>query len=152
MRNKMLDLIAKFSAQIDKAFDRIDAAFGWIVAAVSLGLIAASLFLTKYLGAFGLFVVAAGFVVIALVAVRITRAREKLGADRQETLQAVWEALVRAAIYGAMLIAIYRFWNVPEIWDRPLAALTLGEIAENVFKFGLLSLLGSAFLRSLFSE
>jgi hypothetical protein len=52
----------------------------------------------------------------------------------------------------AVMVAIYVFWQVPEIGDRPISSLTLNELLENVIKYGLLFLIGSGLLRFLFSK
>jgi hypothetical protein len=69
---------------------------------------------------------------------------QQLGGKGQE-----W--LVNALLFvigSAVVLAIYQFWQVPEIGDRPISSLTLNELAQNFFKYGILFMLGLGVLRA----
>jgi hypothetical protein len=85
------------------------------------------------------------FAVMLTVAAGAVWAWDKLGWSAQRTAK----QLVIILIYGCIIGAILVFWHPPAIWDVPLAQLTLGAIAENVFKLIALLVMGLALLRSL---
>jgi hypothetical protein len=57
---------------------------------------------------------------------------------------------VQVVILGAIMVAIYVFWDVPDIFSRPLAVLTLSDIGQSLAKLGVLVLIGSGILRAVF--
>lgn len=57
---------------------------------------------------------------------------------------------MQVVILGAIMVAIYVFWDVPDIFSRPLAVLTLSDIGQSLAKLGVLVLIGSGILRAVF--
>ncbi len=62
-----------------------------------------------------------------------------------------WGGLI---VFAAIVVAAawsWWSWTVPDIWNRPLAALTLGGIAQNVLKLAVL-IVGISFVSEVFRE
>jgi hypothetical protein len=72
---------------------------------------------------------------------------QQLGSQVQEW---VIKALI-LAIGCIVMAAIYQYWEVPEIGDRPISSLTLSELAQNILKNGVLFMIGLGLLR-IFSD
>ena len=56
---------------------------------------------------------------------------------------------VRIVFYVVIMGGIVMLWDVPDIRHRPLAVVTLSDVAYNVLKFGALFVVGSVFVRDL---
>ena len=70
---------------------------------------------------------------------------DKLDWSLERTGRAFWTIVIYTCIIGAILF----YWHPPEIWDVPLARLTLAAIAENIAKVLILVTVGGALLQSL---
>ena len=142
---------ARFFDLIGKTFAVL--IFGGFVAVI-LGSVIATLFIAsaRGLGSFLHVAIVWGLIAVCfgglLFALSPRLAKSAFGPKGQER---VGNALV-FIIGVAVMVAIYVFWQVPEIGDRPLSSLTLNELLENVIKYDLLFLIGSGLLRFVFSK
>jgi hypothetical protein len=77
-----------------------------------------------------------------------------LSEERRRVVRRLGDLLGRfitPAVMIAAAIWLWSSWQVPDIWGRPLAALTLDDIAQNVLK--LIALLwGLAFISAVFRK
>jgi hypothetical protein len=125
---------------------------GWIIFAMGVGFIAA--FLLAGPGALLTLCIIAGVATGFLLIAESDRVWEGFGSERQAALangvKRTWNVLVQVVILGAIMVAIYVFWDVPDIFSRPLAALTLSDIGQSLAKLGVLVLIGSGILRAVF--
>lgn len=89
-----------------------------------------------------------------LLGAGISWAWHKLGEEHQRIAIRVGESLGGLIVFGAIVcLAAWSWWSwdVPDIWHRPLAVVTLGDIAQNVLKLGIL-LVGLSFISAVFRE
>jgi hypothetical protein len=79
----------------------------------------------------------------------------KFGEERTIGLGGLLLSLILPAAIVGVAIRLWLAWDVPDIWNRPLATLTLGDIGQNVLKLVVLfwgvSFI-SAVVRKLFSD
>jgi hypothetical protein len=78
----------------------------------------------------------------------------KLGEEGQSIALRVGESLGGLTVFAAMIcVAAWSWWSwdVPDIWNRPLSVLTLGDIAQNALKLGTL-FVGVSFVSGVFRE
>ena len=78
----------------------------------------------------------------------------KLGDEHQRIAIRVGESLGGLIVFGVIVcLAAWSWWSwdVPDIWRRPLAVVTLGDIAQNVVKLGVL-FVGVCFVSAVFRE
>lgn len=78
----------------------------------------------------------------------------KLGAERQRIAVRIGESLGGLIVFAAIAcVAAWSWWSweVPDIWNRPLAVVTLGDIAQNVLKLAALGV-GVSFVSAVFRE
>ena len=78
----------------------------------------------------------------------------RLGAECQRIALRVAESLGGLAVFAAIIVVAawsWWSWQVPDIWNRPLAALTLNDIAQNAFKLVVL-FVGVSFVSAVFRE
>jgi hypothetical protein len=79
----------------------------------------------------------------------------KFGEERAVRLGGLLVSLILPAAIGAVAIGLRGAWDVPDIWHRPFAVLTLGDIGQNILKLVVLfcgvSFI-SAVVRKLFSN
>lgn len=85
--------------------------------------------------------------VLMLVFFVVTRGWGKLGTERQKNVRSVTWFLIKVAITVVMVGAIWWVWDVPDIWDRSLGTLSLGDIAWNVIKYVVLWVVGISLLK-----
>lgn len=67
----------------------------------------------------------------------------KLDEEQQRIAIRVGESLAGFIVFAAIVgVAAWWWWSwdVPDIWNRPLTALTLADIAQNILKLGVLFL------------
>jgi hypothetical protein len=105
-------------------------------------------------GGRSLFQVAAVIGGFLLVGVGASWAWHKLGEERQRIAMRVGESLGGLIIFAAIVaVAAWSWWSwqVPDIWNRPLAAVTLGDIAQNAVKLGVM-FLGLSFVSGVFRK
>jgi hypothetical protein len=86
-----------------------------------------------------------------LVSAGIAWAWYKLGDERAERLGGLLLQLIVPAAIVAVLAWLWSSWEVPDIWSRPLAELTLGAVVQNVLKFVVL-VFGVSFISDVFRE
>jgi hypothetical protein len=92
-----------------------------------------------------------GFLLVGAVA---SWAWHKLGEEGQRIALRVGESLGGLAVFAAIVSAAawsWWTWDVPDIWHRPLVALTLADIAQNLLKLAAL-LVGVTFVTGVFRE
>lgn len=78
----------------------------------------------------------------------------KLGEEHQRIAMRVGESLGGLIIFALLVgVAAWSWWSwqVPDIWSRPLAALTLGDIGQNVLKLGVF-FVGCSFVSCVFRK
>lgn len=78
----------------------------------------------------------------------------RLGAECQRLALGVVESLGGLVVFAAIIVVAawsWWSWQVPDIWSRPLAVLTLDDIAQNVFKLVVL-FVGVSFVSAVFRE
>ena len=93
----------------------------------------------------------AGFL---LVGAGVGWAWRRLGEERQRIAMRVGESSGGLVVFAAIIVGAawsWWSWQVPDIWSRPLAVLTLGDIAQNVVKLGIL-FAGVSFVSAVFRE
>lgn len=89
-----------------------------------------------------------------LLGVGVSWVWRKLGEERQRVAMRVGESLGGLIVFAAIIVVAawsWWSWNVPDIWNRPLVALTLGDVAQNVLKLALL-VVGISFVSAVFRE
>jgi hypothetical protein len=89
---------------------------------------------------------------ILLVGAGVGWAWHRLGEEHQHLAKRLGRFLasliVPVAIAG-VAIRLWWSWDVPDIWNRPLATLTLGDITQNVLKLVVL-FVGVSYISALF--
>lgn len=93
----------------------------------------------------------AGFL---LVGVGVGWTWPKLGEERQRVAMRFGESLGGLIVFAAIISVVgwsWWCWDVPDIWDRPLATLTLADIAQNAVKLGVL-VVGVSFVSGVFRK
>jgi|SRR5215472_173593 len=78
----------------------------------------------------------------------------RLGEECQRIGLRVAESLGGLVVFAAIIVVAawaWWSWDVPDIWNRPLAVLTLGDMAQNALKLGTL-FVGVTFVSSVFRE
>jgi hypothetical protein len=72
---------------------------------------------------------------------------QRIGPEGQNALKTIFGALALIVLTGSIMMAIYMFWDVSNISDRPLAALTLGDIGQSAGKLCAILFVGVAGFR-----
>jgi hypothetical protein len=89
-----------------------------------------------------------------LVGAGASWAWHKLDDEHQRIAIRVGESLAGLIVFAAIVcLAAWSWysWDVPDIWHRPLTALTLGDIAQTILKLGVL-FLGVSFVSGVFRK
>jgi hypothetical protein len=89
---------------------------------------------------------------VLLVGVGVGWAWHKLGEERQyiaKRLGRFLASLIVPAAIAGVAIRLWWSWDVPDIWNQPLSALTLGEIALSVLKL-VVFFVGVSYVSALF--
>jgi len=78
----------------------------------------------------------------------------RLGEDYRRIVLKVAESLGGLVVFAAIIVVAawsWWSWQVPDIWNRPFVALTLGDIVQNFLKLGVL-FVGVTFVSAVFRE
>jgi hypothetical protein len=86
-----------------------------------------------------------------LVSAGVGWAWYKLGEERAVRLGVLLAQLIVPVVITGVASLMWWSWDVPDIWSRPLADLTLGAIALNVLKLVVLCV-GVSFISDVFRE
>jgi hypothetical protein len=154
-----IKLIRNLASLAGNAFARLfDDVFGWLWLAALLILVAAFMIWapieTVGKGGRSFLEIAVAVGGILLISAGAGWAWHKLGEGpryfAKRIARFLLQLIVPAAIFAAA-IWLWSSWNVPDVWNRPLAALTFGDIVQNVFKLGV-GFVGAAFITAFFRE
>jgi hypothetical protein len=157
----MIEITRKLASSIGNVFASLfDNLFAWFWFATLLVVVAVVIIFATSIKMVGagepsLAVVVATIGGMLLVAAGGGWAWHKFGEARAIRLGGLLVSLILPAAIVGVAIRLWRSWDVPDIWDRPLAALTLADIGQNVLKLIVLfwgvSFI-SAVVRKLFSD